>query len=138
MYSTRAANAARRTPAKQDCSVKTKKMEPIIGIDEEGASPTKSRSEATATDNQVRIAYWRQPMSKAMIHDKNSGKIYFARCFLECIKAILTESGQKKWSQLSESTRQTQSVEEPEQSDGNRQPSENCVLATANEQSDDT
>jgi len=35
-YSTRAANAARRAPAKQDCSVKAKKMEPIIGIDEEG------------------------------------------------------------------------------------------------------
>ena len=32
-YSTRAANAARRAPAKQDCSVKAKKMEPIIGIE---------------------------------------------------------------------------------------------------------
>jgi len=58
--------------------------------------------------------------------------------FLECIKAILTESGQKKWSQLSESTRRAKPDEEPEQSDGNRQPSENCVLAAANEQSDDT
>ena len=56
-------------------------MEPIIGIDEEGERPTKSRSGATATDNQVRIAYWRQPMSKALIQDKNSGKTGFARCF---------------------------------------------------------
>ena len=38
-------------------------------------------NEVKATDKQVRIAYWRQPMSKAVIQDKNSGKIYFARCF---------------------------------------------------------
>ena len=35
---------------------KDKKMEPIIGIDEEGASPTKSLNEVKATDYQVRIA----------------------------------------------------------------------------------
>ena len=40
-------------------------MEPIIGIDKEGERPTKSRNEVTATDNQVRIAYWRQPISNA-------------------------------------------------------------------------
>ena len=79
-----------------------------------------------------------------MIHDKNSGKIYFARCFLECIKAILTESGQKKWSQLSESTRRAKPDEEPERSDdvarsdGNRNQVRIALLATANKQSGDT
>ena len=29
----------------------------------------------------VRIGYWRQPMSKAEIQNKNSGKTFFARCF---------------------------------------------------------
>jgi len=60
-----------------------------------GRSPTKSRSKATATDNQVRIAYWRKPMSKAVIHDKNSGKIHFARCFWSVSKQFSRNPGKK-------------------------------------------
>ena len=89
-------NIAGRAPAKQNCSVKTKKMEPIIGIDEEGEARRRAGTEqrdgtsykrsaawneVTATDKQVRIAYWRQPISKALIQDKNSGETGFARCF---------------------------------------------------------
>ncbi len=44
--------------AKQDCSVKTKKMEPIIGIDEEGASPSLSISPKSTDQEQYCKAGW--------------------------------------------------------------------------------
>ena len=50
-------------------------------------------NEVKATDKQVRIAYWRQPMSKAVIQDKNSGKIYFARCFCRVSEQFSRKSG---------------------------------------------
>ena len=68
-------NIAGCAPAKQDCSVKAKKMEPIIGIDEEGEARRRAGTEqrgVKATDNQVRIAYWRQPISNALIQNKTA------------------------------------------------------------------
>ena len=102
---------------------------------QDGRSPAQSLNGATRSEGNRQpsenCVIGGTPMSKAMIQNKNSGKTSFCKMFLECIKAILTNFDKKNganYRNRQDGRSPAQSLNGATRSEGNRQPSENCVI----------